>query len=257
LSKFTSSIDPVAAVCDRGYNKLTAPAFSFLLPFMNGKRFLFLGVLSLAAAAAAQASLVFEKTEIDLKPAIGAAKVDAVFNYENKGDAPVHIKAVKPSCGCTTAALAKADVAPGEKGSITATFNIGDRNGVQVKTITVDTDDPKTPQTVLTFKADIAQLLELQPSFVFWQANEDAQPKTIMAKVGKGVTVSKLDVTPSSADFTAKVEPGPTAGEFKIQIRPKATTTPVNATFTIKPDSKPEKVYYATARVMPPGTAKP
>lgn len=224
---------------------------------MNGKRFLFLGVLSLAVAAAAQASLVFEKTEIDLKPEIGAAKVDAVFNYQNKGDTPVHIKAVKPSCGCTTAALAKADVAPGEKGSITATFNIGDRNGIQVKTITVETDDPKTPQTVLTFKADIAQLLEIQPTFVFWQASEDAQPKTIIARAGKGVTVNKLDVISSSADFTAKVEPGAAAGEFKIQIQPKATTKPVNATLTIKPDSKPEKVYYAAARVMPPGTAKP
>ena len=224
---------------------------------MNGKRFLFLGVLSLAAAATTQASLVFEKTEIDLKPEIGAAKVDAVFNYENKGDTPVHIKAVKPSCGCTTAALAKADVAPGEKGSITATFNIGDRNGVQVKTITVETDDPKAAQTVLTFTADIAQLLELQPTFVFWQASEAAQPKTIIAKAAKGQSVNKLDVISSSADFTAKVEPGATAGEFKIQIQPKTTTKPLNTTLTIKTDSKPEKAFYASARVMPPGTAKP
>jgi hypothetical protein len=224
---------------------------------MNGKRFLFLGVLSLALAATSPASLVFEKTEIDLKPAIGAAKVDAVFNYENKGETPVHIKSVKPSCGCTTAALAKNDVAPGEKGSITATFNIGDRNGVQVKTITVETDDPKAPQTVLTFKADIAQLLELQPTLVFWQGGEAAQPKTIIAKAGKGQTITKLDVTSSTADFTAKVEPGAAPGEFKIQVQPKDTTKPLNATLTIKPDTKPEKPYFVTARVMPPGTAKP
>ena len=52
-------------------------------------------------------------------------------------------------------------------------------------------------------------------------------------------------------------EPGPTAGEFKIQVQPKDTARPLNATFTIKPDVKPERVYYAAARVMPPGTAKP
>ena len=101
---------------------------------------------------------------------------------------------MKPSCGCTTAALAKNDVAPGEKGEITATFKIGDRTGLQVKTITVETDDPKAPQTVLTFKATIAQMLEVQPNFVFWQANEPAQPKTIIAKAGKGVTIKKVDV---------------------------------------------------------------
>jgi hypothetical protein len=223
---------------------------------MNAKRFLFAGALCLLVAASTQASLVFEKTELDLNPEVGASKVDAVFKYENKGDTPIHIKAVKPQCGCTTAALAKNDVAPGEKGQITATFNIGDRIGVQTKTVTVETDDPKAPQTVLTFKANISQLLDLQPSLVSWDANEPATPKTIVAKAAKGTTVKKVDVTSSNGDFTAKVEPG-SNGEFKIQVQPKDTTKPFNATLTIKPDVSPAKTFFATARVMPPGTAKP
>ena len=238
------------------YNIDTAPLLHFAFP-MNGKRFLFSSALCLLVAASAPAALVFEKTELDLKPEMGAAKVDAIFKYENKGTAPVHIKAVRPSCGCTTAALAKNDVAPGEKGQITATFNIGDRSGVQVKTITVETDDATSPQTVLTFKATIAQVLELQPTFVYWQANEPAQAKTIVAKASKGVTVPKVDVTSSSGDFTAKVEPGSTAGEFKIQVQPKDTTKPLNATLTIKPEVKPAKIYYAAVRVMPPNAAAP
>lgn len=224
---------------------------------MNGKRLLFSSALFFLVAASAPAALVFEKTELDLNPEMGASKVDAVFKYENKGSTPVHIKAVRPSCGCTTAALAKNDVAPGEKGQIVATFNIGDRSGVQVKTITVETDAPDSPQTVLTFKATIAQVLELQPTFVTWQANEPAQAKTITAKTAKGLTVPKIDVISSSGDFTATVEPGSTAGEFKIQVQPKDTTKPLNATLTIKPEVKPEKVFYAAARVMPPGTAAP
>jgi len=224
---------------------------------MNGKRIWFLGLLCFSLVARTQASLVFEKTTIDLNPEMGATKVDAVFKYENKGDIPVHIKAVKPSCGCTTAALAKNDVAPGEKGEITATFSIGDRSGLQVKTVSVETDDPKAPQTVLTFKANIAQALEVTPNLVFWQANEAAKPKTIIAKAGKGVTIKKVEVVSSSGDFTAKVEPGSTAGEFKIQVQPKDTTKPLNASLTIKPDLTPEKIFYATARVMPPGTTQP
>jgi hypothetical protein len=102
---------------------------------MNGKRIWFLGLLCFSLAATTQAALVFEKTTLDLNPDMGAATAEAIFKYENKGDTPVHIKAVKPSCGCTTAALAKNDVAPGEKGEIKATFNIGDRSGLQVKTI--------------------------------------------------------------------------------------------------------------------------
>ncbi|MFL6590434.1 MAG: DUF1573 domain-containing protein [Chthoniobacterales bacterium] len=224
---------------------------------MNGKRLLFSSALCFLVAVSAHAALVFEKNELDLNPEMGASKVDAVFKYENKGSTPVHIKAVRPSCGCTTAALPKNDVAPGEKGEITATFNIGERTGVQTKTITVETDDPQQPQTVLTFKANIAQLLELQPTFVFWQASESAQPKTIVAKAGKGVNIKKIDVTSSSGDFTTKVEPGAAAGEFKIHVQPKDTTKPLNATLTIKPETTPAKVYYAAARVMPPGTATP
>ncbi|HVF73358.1 MAG TPA: DUF1573 domain-containing protein [Chthoniobacterales bacterium] len=220
---------------------------------MNGKRVLLLGVLSVAMAVTTQAALIFEKTEVDLKPELGAANAIAVFKYENKGSNPIHIKAVRPSCGCTTAALAKNDVAPGEKGEITATFNIGDRTGTQTKTITVETDDAQQPQTVLTLKATIAQFLELQPSFVYWQAGEAVQPKTIIAKAGKGATVKKLDVTSSSAEFSAKVEPGSGPGEFKISVQPKDTAKPLNATLTIKPDtgSGAVKPYYAQARVVP------
>src|SRR6478672_295528 len=237
------------------FRRLTLHPFSVWFPPMNAKRFLFSSALAVLVAASSQASLVFEKTELDLKPELNAPTAVAVFKYENKGDTPVHIKSVRPSCGCTTAALAKNDVAPGEKGEITATFNIGDRTGLQVKTVTVETDDPKTPQMVLTFKAMVAQLLELQPTFVYWQANEPAQPKTIIARAAKGTAIKKLDVTSSSGDFTAKVEPGSGEGEFKIQVQPKDTEKPLNATLTIKPDTTPPKPYYAAARVLPPGTA--
>jgi len=226
---------------------------------MNAKRIFCLSVVTLWIAAAAQASLVWEKTTVELNPAMGAPNAVGVFKYENKGDTPVRFKgAPRTSCGCTVAALQKNEVAPGEKGEITATFNIGDRTGVQMKTITVETDDPQAPTTVLTLKANIAQLLELQPAFVFWQAGEEAKPKTILAKAGKGVTLKNVEVTSSSGDFTAKVEPGP-AGQFKINVQPKDTAKALNATLTVKPDAGAgaAKVYYAQARVMPPGTAKP
>lgn len=222
---------------------------------MNAKR-IFLGLVCLSVATAAHAELTWEKKEVELHPDLGATTAVAAFKYENKGSTPVHIKAVRPSCGCTTAALAKNDVAPGEKGEITATFNIGDRTGTQVKSITVETDDPKQPQTVLSLKAVIAQYLDLQPTFVFWQAGEPPQPKVITAKAAQGVTIKKIDVISSSGDFTAKVDPGSAAGEFRISVKPTDTAKPLNATLTIKPDTGgTAKTYYAAARVMPAATA--
>jgi hypothetical protein len=214
------------------------------------------GALLLGLSSMAQAQLAWEKTELELNPAAGAESVDATFKYENKGTKPINIKAVRTSCGCTTAALKKNDVAPGEKGEIVATLKTGDRVGLQQKTVTVETDDPQQPSTVLTLKANIAQLLELQPAFVFWQSNEDPKPKTIMAKVGKGVTIKNLEVTSSAPEFTTKVEPG-AAGEFKIIVQPTSTAKQVTASLSIKPDSSAgtTKVFTANARVMPPPTA--
>jgi len=100
-------------------------------------------------------------------------------------------------------------------------------------------------------------VLDLQPALVFWQAGEDPKPKIIAAKAGPGVTIKKIDVTSSSPDFTTKVEPGPTAGEFRISVQPRDTAHQVNATLTVKPDVSigSTKVFNATARVMPPATA--
>jgi hypothetical protein len=127
---------------------------------------------------------------------------------------------------------------------------------LQVKTVTVDTDDTQKPQTILTLKATISQLLELQPALVFWQNGEEPKPKTIVAKAGKGVTIKNIEVTSSSPDFTAKVEPGP-VGEFKISVQPRDTSHQLNAVLTIKPDSSAgaAKVYSVTARVIPATTA--
>lgn len=202
-----------------------------------------------AFACAARADLIWEKTELELHPTPNDTKAVGSFKYENKGDKPVRFTSVHTSCGCTTAAH-KDVVAPGEKGEITATFNIGDRTGVQTKTVTVQTDDPKQPMTTLTLKAVIAQPLELQPAFVFWQMGEEGKPKIITAKVSKDFAVKNLDVTSSNADFSTKVEHDE-GDQFRIVVQPRDTTRSSSATLSIKADAAPGKTYYATARVTP------
>ena len=103
--------------------------------------------LVFAIVVPAQAALTWETTEVDLHPGLADKTAVAHFKYKNTGDKPVKITSVHPSCGCTTAALAKEVVGPNESGEITATFNIGDRSGVQTKSITVRTDDQTNETT--------------------------------------------------------------------------------------------------------------
>ena len=216
-----------------------------------------IGVIAVAFVSflTARAQLTWEKTEVELHPAAADKQAVGTFRFENKTDKPIRILSVHTSCGCTTAGKTKDVVAPGEKSEITATFNIGDRTGVQQKQITVQTDDQKQPTTVLTLKAVIASPLELQPTFVFWQQGEEPKPKTIVAKTTKEIPVKHIDVTSSSPDFQATVENGAN-GEFRIKVQPKETKRTVAATLTIKPDNPP-KPYYVAARVMPPQAQPP
>jgi len=205
-----------------------------------------------SSASAARSELVWEKTELELHPAAGDETAIGHFKYQNKGDKQIAIKSVTTSCGCT-AASAKQTADPKEKGEVTATFKIGDRTGLQQKTINVVTDDLAHPTTALMLKVTIPTVLELQPTFVYWQSGEEPKPKTIVAKVGAGVAIKNLEAVSSHPDFTAKVEKGKTKDEFQINIEPRQTTQAVAATLTIKPTlEKGTKILYASARVMPP-----
>jgi hypothetical protein len=217
-----------------------------------------IGVFALAALVqSAHAELKWEQTSVDLRPGFNDKQAVAHFKYENVGNTPVHFKSVHASCGCTTAQTQNEQVGPGQKGEITATFNIGGRTGTQVKTVTVQTDDPERSTIVLTLKAVITPLLEFQPALVYWQNGEEPKPKIITAKANKDAAIKKLDVASSTPDFAAKVDAGSAPNEFRISVQPRDTSKAVYATLTIKPDSPANtgNMFAAAARVMPPAPA--
>jgi len=207
--------------------------------------------LVFAIVVPARAALTWESTEVDLHPGLSDKTAVAHFKYKNTGDKPVKITSVHPSCGCTTAALAKEVVGPNESGEITATFNIGDRSGVQMKSIAVRTDDETSEPTILKLKATIPQLLQVAPTFIFWSANDELKPKTITATVGGDFPVTKLNVTSTDKSLTTQVEPEADAKAFRITVTPQEAGRPINAALKIEPDFPKDapKTFYANVRV--------
>jgi hypothetical protein len=203
--------------------------------------------LSFILCLTARADLKWEQTAVELHPARGDKQAIGHFNYQNAGKTPVHFKSVHASCGCTAAQSQKDQVAPGEKGEITATFNIGERTGTQVKTVTVETDEAVNQKTVLTLKAIIPQELEINPTFVFWKKDDKPDPKTITVRAGKDFTVKNIKVTSSSPDFQTKVDKTG-EGQFKIEVKPSGTSALKASTMTIQSENSP-KTFYATARI--------
>ena len=213
--------------------------------------------LSILLCVGARAELKWEQSTIELHPKVGDKTAVAHFKYQNNGTAPIHFKSVKASCGCTTTQTQKDVVNPGEKGEIVATFNIGDRTGQQMKTVTVQTDDPNPTEatTVLTFKADIPQALEIKPAFVYWTNGEQPKPKKVFVKASKDFPAKSVTVKSNSDNFESKVEPGK-AGEWTIEITPKDTSHPMGTALLIQTDYPKEspKSFYVNAQITnPPG----
>jgi hypothetical protein len=203
--------------------------------------------LSTILCFSARAELKWDQTTIELHPTPADKQAVGHFKYQNAGKTPVRFKSVHASCGCTTAQTQKDEVPPGQSGEITATFNIGDRTGTQVKTVTVETDDPTNSKTILTLRTIIPQQLEITPTFVFWKQGEKPDPKQITVKAGKEFTVKHLKVTSSSPDFQTKIEEKGN-GEFKVDVQPQDTNKIAASTLTIQPEDS-QKVFYATARI--------
>lgn len=106
------------------------------------KAILFILLIFAPLALSAQASgpmISFDMDTIDYGEIVKGSDGGRTFTFENTGDAPLEIKGVRSSCGCTIPKKPEAPIAPGEKGEITVRYDTN-RVGVFRKTITVNTN---------------------------------------------------------------------------------------------------------------------
>jgi hypothetical protein len=119
------------------------------------KKSAFITFFLLAAVLVAKPTLKFKNVTVDFGEVATGKIVDILFEFTNTGTDILYIKNITPSCGCTTADLVKKDYKPGENGTIASKFNTSGYNGKVVKTITVTSNDPDTPEVRLTLSGSV------------------------------------------------------------------------------------------------------
>ncbi|MBQ0085147.1 MAG: DUF1573 domain-containing protein [Prevotella sp.] len=89
------------------------------------KRYFFIiAEILIATACHAQAKIQFDKTTHDFGEFSEATPVKTcTFTFTNVGNEPLVINQAVASCGCTVPEYSKEAVQPGEKGTITVTYN--------------------------------------------------------------------------------------------------------------------------------------
>ncbi len=108
-------------------------------------------LFSLLAVAAAGLSLsaapriAVDANTYDFGQTVAGLSVVHVFTLTNTGDQPLGIVGVSVGCGCTTTAVEKSTIDPGESIALTMTVNTAWFSGTLFKTATVSSTDPATP----------------------------------------------------------------------------------------------------------------
>lgn len=89
------------------------------------------------------AKISFKEYEHDFGRITAGEKVAYIFTFENTGTAPLVITSVTTSCGCTISKYDKKPVSRGKSGNIEVVFDSSGRNGIQTKSIIVNSNANK------------------------------------------------------------------------------------------------------------------
>jgi hypothetical protein len=180
-----------------------------------------------------QPKVQIENPLYDFGTATEASMVNHTFILKNIGKGRLNISHVKTSCGCTAAKPTKNTLAPGEETEISVGFDTHFQKGHQVRTITAFTNDPDTPETIMTMQGIVKQQVAATPSEVSF------------GKIKQGTEVSK-DVIIS--DLTGWKSP------FTVSNVTNSNPA-IKAELSKRPDGKPGALLKITAtKAMPTGS---
>jgi hypothetical protein len=101
--------------------------------------------------------VAFDNAEFEFGTLKQGESISTDFVFKNTGKSDLVIRKVKASCGCTATSPEKMVIKPGETSKIATTFNSRGKRGRQNKTITVITNDPDSPNTILKIKGVVEE----------------------------------------------------------------------------------------------------
>lgn len=190
--------------------------------------------------SAAHAKLVFANTEVDVAVEVGAADVWIEFPFTNEGSEAVTVNDIHAACGCTVPELAKKEYAAGEQGVLRAQFNIGERQGMQTKQITLKAGG----ETIaLKFNADIPLRSQFTPRLLLYRG-ADITPQSTTLSFSADYPVTVLSVISHNQAFEAELIPVVEGEKYEIKVSlPALPDEDVRGTLRVRSEGASGKEY--------------
>jgi len=200
-------------------------------------------------STAGPVSALVPETALNRVPAgVEDTEVTTEFVFTNTGEKPVRVLGLDSSCACLTAVVNKQVFAAGEKGTVTATFKLGERAGVHQKGVLMKTSEPGEPEVRFSVAVEIPEIIRIEPDLIQWTIGETPTPKkfTVTFSGDDLVRIKSIESSrKQQVPFDLKeVEEG---RKYEIVLSPVGTDQVVNGGLFIKTDSPIPKYARRTA----------
>lgn len=134
------------------------------------------------------------------------------FKFKNTGTDILKIERIQSTCGCTVPELEKKEYQPGEEGIVKVSFHAPTAKTKTTKHLYIISNDPETPRSELTVKAEVVVKVEVSPEIMNLRLDEEnaGAPNLVVKGLDdrefaiRGVTVSPQEVMKISFDRTKK-----------------------------------------------------
>lgn len=179
----------------------------------------------------------------NVKP--GDNPLKAKVKIHNRGDLELHVKNIRPGCGCTTAPLDKNIIAPGDFATLDITLNFGTSTGEVTKSILIESIDPSRPSFHYYIKCNVVRPIVAFPQyFVFNEMyfnKETTSSLQLRNTTDKPVTITGIELTPKSILLNvAENTVIPPNGELKLEATYMPTHTGTNHLRVVLKTDHPE-----------------
>jgi hypothetical protein len=136
----------------------------------------FLGAVLILAPLAAPAQepevlaprIVCPEPVFDFGEQENSGFVEHAYVIRNEGSLSLEILGVRATCGCTAVKPDDNVIPPGGETRLQARLDLRGRRGMQIKTITIQSNDPQKPNLNLQMRGTAIEGLRAQPSTLFF-----------------------------------------------------------------------------------------
>ncbi len=124
-------------------------------------------------------------------------KVRRAFRIRNDGTAPLRIKDIDTSCGCTIATPADSVLVPGQETTLEIVFDPKGKEGEIVQVVALTTNDPAEPRVDLVLHGSVIPDLRVEPRVLDFGDVRKGQTPSLSARLiaQKGVRFEVKNVT--------------------------------------------------------------